>query len=130
VVCGLSRAAAERYVSSMELDVPEALEPHDVLEPQERGAHGLKIGRDVVDARKAKAVGPAARRAVELETRKKAGVAVALDEAEGRIAKRRGDRKGLVPTLRFALSLNFANRVASALVERGESGFDVLHLER
>jgi hypothetical protein len=113
----------------MKLHVPEAFEAHHVLQPQQRRAHGLEVGRDVIDMREAETVGSRGGGRRELMARKKSRIALALHEAKCGVSEGRGDREGLVEARALAIRLNVADRISSAAVELGEGGLDVLHLE-
>ena len=117
--------------SRVKLHVPEALEAHDVLEPQQRRAHGLEVGGDVIDAREAEAVRPAARRGVVSIQAGEQGAGSSWRSTKRKVVSPKGVvmEKVLVPAL-VALGLNLADRVPARAIERGRRSLDVLHLER
>ena len=118
------------HVGRVELDLPEALEAHHVLEPQGHVAEGGEVRGGVVEAHEAQAVRPAPRRVVHLEARVERPVAVALDEPESRVAEGRRDREegDRVPGLVLEPPDVVDRRPPSAL-EQAERLPDVLHLE-
>jgi hypothetical protein len=93
-----SRAAlvqALLHVVGVELHLPEALETEHMLEPEQRGRHGLEVGGDVVEVGEAAAVAATARRAVPHEAGVEREVAAALHEAKRGVAERRRDHERL-----------------------------------
>src|SRR6185295_19523310 len=133
VIAGWRRGFSARlrlgHVARVELHLPELLETHHVLHPEQGRAHGLKVGSDVIDGGEAKTILSAARRWIRLQAGEQLRVVAPLHEAEGGIAERRGEGEGLEPAVAFARGLDFTDRVSAAAIELGEGVFDVLHLE-
>ena len=87
---GLRRAVD---VVGVELHLPEALEAQHVLHPQQRRLHGLEVRGDVIDALEPKRSRRPAGASCSCQAREERAVAAALEEAEGGVAERRGDRE-------------------------------------
>ena len=84
----------------------------------------------VVEAHEAEPVRPAARLVVDDEAREERAVALALDEAEGSVAERRGDgEEGDLVAARILDAANVVDRRASAALEQAERLVHVLDLE-
>ena len=103
-------------------DLPELLEAHHVLHPQEHRLHGLEVRRDVVDVRRSRS-GCRRRAARRSGTKpgKRALVAVALDEAEGGVTERRGDGElRQLAAVVVGVALDVVDEGAAALLEQAE----------
>ena len=113
-----------RDVVGVERDLPELLEAQHVLHPQQRRLHGLEVRGQVIDALKPKRLPPRRRRpGAATKPGNSGAVAAALDEAEGGVAERRGDREHRQRAPVVGEALHVGDERAAALVEqRGRRG--------
>lgn len=118
-----------RDVARMKLHFPELAQPHDVLEPEQRGRHRLKVRGDVIDVREADAVVAAAWRIIQLHAGEQAAVAVPFDKSKRRIPEGRGDRERRDAPVRILDPHDVADGRPATRLQHPKCVFDVIDLE-